>query len=173
MWHLDSITSKAVVWLGAILVPVASWPSTSCTCGSHVGGSATFKHAQVGADVATTCPHCTPDPQPRHSCCGGGAVASAPRRTCCGSSDACRCCGSRSPCGVCQCSNSQSVPAPAPLPNDPRPNDSKTPAISLGVGLASVAALFLPTAATCADHRPVNLGASAPERLSILCRLLI
>ena len=104
--------------------------------------------------------------------CEGPAATSARVHGCCGGSHCC-CCKGR-PGGVCRCSANKSAPSPAPLPGNSRPDNSKSPlATCAPAGLATVATVVLAGTPAGADQRTILPGSSAPERLSILCRLVI
>jgi hypothetical protein len=145
MRFCDSITAKVLVWLAAILLPGETLPVMSCECGSHS--------------------------PPR-------AVSSAQHRCCCGDKGRCCCCcckgGADPHGGPCHCAANQSAPAPVPLPGNSRTDNTKSSqsASSLG-GVATVAILVPSVIVAHANQQPTIPGSSAPERLSILCRLVI
>lgn len=180
MRFCNSITAKVLVWLAAISVPAQALPAMACDCGSHSPRRAEVKPGKSGradAAPAAKCPHCSGGSRPRHSCCGGTAASSTQHGSCCGAmGSCCGCCkgGLGSHGSPCQCSTNKSTPAPDPLPSDSRTDTTKSSlsTSSLG-GMASVAILAPPAALAHADQQPTFLGSSAPERLSILCRLVI
>lgn len=178
MRFFDSITSRVIVWLAAILIPVAAQPSATCGCGGHSWRSE-MVCGQKNANAPPKCPHCTVHVQPRPSCCHDSA-GEKERSSCCSTRQRCStgqacCClgGTNSGGKTCQCSKNQTAPAPAPLPTDSRPHDTTSWAMAFGGGPANMAVVFPPAFAIGADQRPVNLGSSVPERLSVLCRFLI
>ena len=174
MRFCDNITARVLVWLSAILVPVETAPSAACNCGSRALCSAAVRPDRADLASAAKCPHCIRESQPRRTCCNGASGSSAQPGSCCGAAGSC-CCkgGSCSRGGLCQCSQHKSVPAPDPLPSGSRTDDAKSLTISANPGLVTVAILIPPAATTCANHQPMSLGSSVPERLSVLCRFLI
>jgi len=170
----DNITVKVLVWLSAMLVPVETLPSPACNCGGCVLCSAAPGSGRADPTLAAECPHCTRASQPRHSCCGSTSGSSAPPESRRGNAGSC--CGkgtSGAPGGPCRCSKSEPSPAPDPLPRDSRTHDTKS-LTSAGCGDSATVAILGPLPATaCADRRSIRSGSSAPERLSVLCRLLI
>jgi hypothetical protein len=167
----NGITAKVLVWLAAILVPADALPLMACGCGSHAPGSA----CRADARPAAKCPHCNSTSRPQKSCCGSTAVASTEQGSCCGAKGSCCCCkgtlGSEG--SLCLCAVKKSAPASAPLPGNSRTDNTKSVSTCSFGGLAAAMVLVRPTTPARADQQATLLCSSAPERLSILCRLVI
>jgi len=68
----------------------------------------------------------------------------------------------------------KSAPAPNPLPGDSRTDNTKPSLSAPSLACHAAVAILVPPAILArADQQPTLLGSSAPERLSILCRLVI
>ena len=172
----NSITAKVLVWLAGVLVPAQTMPLMACACGSQSQGSAKLESGRVDAASAATCPHCTGRSPVRRSCCASATARSARHGTSCGAKGSCSCGGqdgARSPGGSCQCSKSRSAPAPVPASNGSRTDNTKSSSASSVYGPTTVAIVAAPAALAHAHQQPTLLGSSAPERLSLLCRLVI
>ncbi len=175
MQFCNSITAKALVWLAAILLPAETLPSMACGCRCRTSPPAALKSSPADAPPAAKCSHCAAGSRTRHSCCGGIAASSAQNATCCKSKGSCCCCksGQGSHGSPCQCWVSKS-PAPAPLPNHSRTQNTKSSLAASSAAGLSTAVVLVPAAAPArAEHQPALHCSSAPERLSILCRLVI
>jgi hypothetical protein len=172
---LNSITAKVIVWLAAVLVPAETLPRMVCACGNHAPGPSQAAVGCAGAGSVAACPHCNVAERSPHSCCGSSAASHA-RSDCCAAQGACSCCctsGAHSDGTSCQCARDDSAPAPAPLPGDSRTDTTKSSvSVSSFTGPTAVV-LPVPSADARADQHPAFLGSSAPERLSVLCRLVI
>lgn len=172
----NSITAKVLVWLAGVLVPAQTMPLMACACGSQSQGSAKLESGRADAASAATCPHCTGRSPVRRSCCASAAARSARHGTCCAAKGSCSCCcqgGANSQGSSCQCSKGGSTPARDPLSNDSRTENTKSFSASSVYGPTSVAIVVAPAALARAHQPPTLLGSSAPERLSLLCRLVI
>ena len=171
----NSITAKVLVCLAGALFPVETVPAMACNCGGRPGGLTGADH-----DVAeaATVPGChvgrlrTP-----HSCCDSPAIGLALRGSCCGADCSCSCCrngGARSQGSSCQCVHNGSPSAPDPLPSDSRTDSTKRLLTSAPCrGLTAVVNIVPRVVLARADQRSASFGSSAPERLSVLCRLVI
>ena len=173
MRFCESITAKVLVWLAAILVPVESLPVMACDCGSHSLGTSAVNAAHADAAPVAKCPHCASRERARHSCCGDAAVSSAQPCCCCGGNGPCHCCCCKHG-GQCHCAANKSAPAPDPLPSNSRTDNTKSSLATSSLGGMATVAVLVPSAAlTRGDQQPTLLCSSAPERLSILCRLVV
>ena len=175
---LNSISAKVVVWLAAVLVPAETLPLMACDCGSHSPRPTQTGLGCTAAASVTACQHCNVGSRARHSCCGSAAASSASPGSCCAAKGSCSCCskdGARSPGGPCQCSANDSAPAPAaPLPGDSRTDNTKSSVSTSSFGGLTAVVILVPSAAAArADQQPTLLGSTVPERLSVLCRLVI
>lgn len=170
----NNITAKVLVWLAAISVPAETLPVMACNCGSHPPQRAEAKSSRAAETPAAKCSHCAARSQPRHSCCGSTAATLVQHGSCCGAEGSCCCKGGLgSHGGPCQCSAKHSDPVPNPLPGDSRTDNTK-PSLSPSSLAGMTTAAILPLAVLGpADQQPTLLGSSAPERLSVLCRLVI
>ena len=176
MRFCNSITAKVLVWLASVLVPAQTMPLMACACGNQPQGPAKVESGRVDAVSAATCPHCTGTSPVRRSCCDSATARSACHGTCCAAKGSCSCCcqgGARPEGSSCQCSKSGSTPAPDPLSNDSRTDNTKSSSASSVHGPATVAVVVAPAALAHSHQQPTLLGSSAPERLSLLCRLVI
>jgi hypothetical protein len=174
MRFCNSITAQVLVWLAALFVPVQALHATACGCRSHSTRSREAKSA--GADVAPAakCSHCTGGSRPQNSCCGSATASSEQGGRACDANGSCCCCkgGPGSQGSNCQCSANNSAPAPDPLPGTSQTDDAKSLTTASCGGL-TVAVFVPPTGPAYADERSTLLCFSAPERLSVLCRLVI
>jgi hypothetical protein len=171
----NTITAKIFVWLAAVLVPAETLPVVACNCGNHTPREMGVRSARAEAAPAAKCPHCTSKTRPQHSSGGAVAASSAQRGSCCGAKGSCCCKGGLgSHGGPCQCAQKKSAPAPDPLPSDSRTNNTKSSVTASACGGMAVVAVLVPTAiAAHAEQQSAFHGSSAPERLSILCRLVL
>ena len=166
------ISVQALVWLAALLMPAQAVPA-ACSCGDHASKSAPV--ATAGGGAAPSCPHCRAK-SAAHACCKGKAAAAHPG--CCGGGANCRCCcgksGSSSQGSGCHCVHNNSAPAPDSAPSPSPTNTAKSPLATPSFGSVTTVAMFaLQAAFAAADQHPTLLASSAPERLSVLCRLVI
>lgn len=170
----NRITARLAVWLAGVLVPAQTMPVMACGCGNQPHRLTKVQSASADAAPLATCPRFAGSSAVRHPCCARVAARSADR-TCCAGKASCSCCqgGSRSQGTSCQCSKSGSAPAPAPLSNNSRTDNTKSSSPSLCHAPAVIAVVVAPGATAHANQHPFLFGSSAPERLSVLCRLVI
>lgn len=171
MRFFHCLATRIVVGLAAVLVPAQSLPLTACGCGSH---SAEPAEAETRC---LHCPHCSARARSSDSCCQEATTASTFHGGC-GATGPSSCCAqgstAASPSGVCLCSAGHSVPTPDPSPGDSRTNNTKSPSLESSIAGTAVATVLIPSAVSSrADQQSLALGLTAPERLSILCRLVI
>ena len=177
MRFLRTITSRALVWLAAAMIPWQGLPGMACACvagGPHPTGSpygsVAVQEAPDAPGAGGQCLRCPRQASAGSSCCKRSdatapAASSVSRSLRCGCDWSCTCCG---PC-VCR----RDRPTAPPLPAAAGPEANKTfsaPADSLvaaaidlraGTGLGRGLRQFSPSV-------PTSL-----ERLSALCRFLI
>jgi hypothetical protein len=171
----NRITSRVLIWLASLLVPAQSMPLTACGCGNEPQRQVGSGIGRADAAPATSCPCCTGRSTARRSCCTGTATHSARRATCCaerGKSSACGG-GAHSPETSCHCSHSSPAPVPVPVPNDSRTDKSKSSSTSPFQGTMVLAVVVADASSARDSFQPVLFGPSAPERLSLICRLII
>lgn len=172
-----TIAARVLVWLAAVLVPVEAMPLTACNCGSH---SAPSTEVHVGCSVAASvpvCPNCVGESRNEPSCCGRSADDSS-RRGCCGrtkASGSCCCEGQCSQGVSCHCSANHAAPASNPIPNESPADGSKSSLSTSPFASVTSAAVVVPPRVLAGRREgPASfLGSTAPERLNVLCRLVI
>ncbi len=170
----DYLTTRIVVWLAAVLVPAGSLPAMTCSCGSHADSSQA-DGCRLEPESAGPPSCCGERAKPTHSCCQSRSAPATAR--CCLAGSSCSCCGNGgtdSNGNGCQCSaGHSSVPAPDPEPRNPRTDETKPSLSAACFGNAAAATVAAAPAILRADQQSMNLGSTAPERLSVLCRLVL
>ena len=172
-----TIAARVLVWLAAALVPVEAMPLTVCNCGSHSGQPTEARVDGSPAKPVPACPNCVGESRTKPSCCGKSAEDSS-KRGCCGrtkASGTC-CCGGQCSQGVsCHCSANHAVPASSPNPNESPADGFKVSLSTSPFASVTTAAVVIPPSVYASlRERPTSfLGSTAPERLSVLCRLVI
>ena len=161
MYGLRGTTSKTLVWLAALLMPMQPVSAAGCCCATPDQQDDDRADSQVSARAASSC--C----QVAHCCCAGKQAA---RTSCCqkrhGAVDHSWCqCGH-----ACCCQHGEPSPAPPQAP----PSSKVRTGDELGQPLAAV---------SC-NHGEVHLGpspqpteepslGSAAKRCVMLCRFLL
>jgi hypothetical protein len=171
----NRITSRAFVWLASLLVPAQSMPLTACGCGNEPQRQVGTEIRRTDAAPATSCRCCGSGSMARRSCCTGTVPHSARRGACCaerGKSSGCSG-GAHSPGTSCHCSKSRPAPVPVPVPNDTSTDKGKSSSSSPFQGPMVLAVVVADASSGRDSFQPVLSGPSAPERLSLFCRLVI
>ena len=176
MQFCDYLTTRIVVWLAAVLVPAGSLPAMACSCGSHVDSSQA-DGCRLETDPVGPPSCCSGRAKPTHSCCQSRSTPTTAHTSCCLAGSSCSCCGNDgtgSKGNGCQCSvDHSSIPSPDPEPRNSRTDDTKPSLSAASFGNAAAAAVAVAPAILKADQQSMGLGSTAPERLSVLCRLVL
>ncbi len=151
------LSVQSLVWLAALMLPAQAFPA-ACTCG-QVSKAALAPVSNKA--TMPSCPHCRA--RGAHACCRGGSCC-----CCCGKAGSV--CHGRG----CHCVRSTSRPVPdsTPAPSPTSTTKSPTSAAAFG-GPATADVATAQTAFTAAHQHAILFAAGVPDRLAVLCRLVI
>lgn len=172
-----TIAARVLVWLAAVLVPVEAMPLTVCNCDSHSVQPVESHVGCSGAAPVAVCPNCVGESRTEPSCCGKSADQSSKNDRCDRTrvSGSCSCEGQCSHGASCDCAANHASPASNPISNQSPADGSKVSLSASPFAGGTTAAVVVPPSVLAGmGERPTSsIGSTAPERLSVLCRLVI
>ena len=180
----QSFTARLVAGIAAALIPAQTVSMSGCSCGPRTADFTQADGILAQTEPGAASERCCRGSRVGHSCCRGQAVGVGTGAGRSSSAEGCNCragsstrsCCQRGDCAggnLCHCAADDSVPASDPASDGSRTGSGK-PSLSPITFAGWVAAPVAATSAMVRNDRYSTVGASsAPERLSVLCRLVI